>query len=396
MWVLVLMGLLIAAPTWTIHGLSTGPADVAIVGTVITYVVQRRRIQMSFTLIAAVVWLLALFLSLHSALHLDNLLRAVRIGEALSLLLVLPLNLNLTFDDVKWWLLGGGAVALLVGLALFARNVDRLVQGRPQYIYIGHHAIPRATGYFGDAAQFGTYAAFEIVVATIVLFGPAGRPSRIMAIGAIGLGGLALAASYSRTSVVFLSVALTATLAIRLGWNRYVLPMAGIALLLIGLLTIQRSSADPSTGRLTHWTTMFHNFVARGPETWLTGVGYKLIANDSSNVILRGVPGDHRFLSVDNNYLSALFETGVLGLVAMLVWIAAMGRSILRATHSRLRTLTLAAFLGLLAEALTTDALTYYRLVGLVAILVAVLPWNGARASAGSLQRGGLDPQLRS
>jgi O-antigen ligase len=121
--------------------------------------------------------------------------------------------------------------------------------------------------------------------------------------------------------------------------------------------------AKPDTvlgGRLATWSAIL-GALAGDPAKLLLGVGFKTLPYGGL-----GEP-----MIADNMYLSMLAETGLLGLGAMLSFLAALLWNSYRASRSTDRTASFLGtwffcfWIGMLVQMLSVDALTYWRVLPL-------------------------------
>jgi O-antigen ligase len=211
----------------------------------------------------------------------------------------------------------------------------------PQFVWLDTGVYRRAQGLFYEASTLGNFCTFFLLMVAMSLLRdrkdtPVSRPALVFG-GALFLTGLIL--SYSRASVLNLLAALVALLwlrrgAIRIGRLALVLPasiLAGIAASYAifpefveaywtrASLSVQYLFSETGgvlSGRLQSWS-LLAQFLVQHPWHAIFGVGYKTLPY--SDFI--GKP-----VVADNAYLSALVETGVIGLVAMLLFSAAILR----------------------------------------------------------------------
>ena len=120
--------------------------------------------------------------------------------------------------------------------------------------------------------------------------------------------------------------------------------------------------ASPETllsGRLESWHALVA-FLAAHPGNLLTGIGFKTLPYSDSV---------GQALIADNMYLSMLVETGVFGLLLMLLFHAAVLKAAYRAVRSVdawtsfLGTWIFCFWVGELFQTLSVDALTYWRVL---------------------------------
>lgn len=263
----------------------------------------------------------------------------------------------------------------------------------PQFIWLESGVFRRAQGVFYEASTLGNLCAFFLEMIAVALFRP--RSERPVSMIAMLAGGVALAAalvlSYSRASLVNLAVALAVLLwmnrkRVRLG---RLLMTAGISggaafALLAGVFPIfaraywLRISASFSyffespnailSGRISSWTILTQFLIAH-PWHAIFGIGYKTLPY--SDFI-------GQTAIADNTYLSMLIETGIAGLVALIVWNAAVIRASYRAAmsddaqRSFCGTLMLCFWSGQIVQMFSADLLTYWRVLPVYMCVLAL------------------------
>ena len=277
-----------------------------------------------------------------------------------------------------------------VASALFA-CVDFYFQWPPpagfgeQHVWLPTGVFRRAQGVFYDAGMLGNLCAFFLIMMAIAWVKPnVGR--RLLSRKALLAGGVILSAallfSFSRSSLLCLVVGLAVLLYLHrteIRLHRWF----GIAItgLTGGLLvtysvfpafvesylarlgaTVTGLFASPETllsGRLESWHTLVA-FLAAHPDNLLTGIGFKTLPYSDSV---------GQALIADNMYLSMLVETGVCGLLLMLLFHAAVLKAAYRAARSVddwtsfLGTWIFCFWVGELFQMLSVDALTYWRVL---------------------------------
>ena len=263
----------------------------------------------------------------------------------------------------------------------------------PQFIWLDSGVFRRAQGVFYEASTLGNLCSFFLTMIVVALFRPRGeRPLPIIAMLA---GGAALASalvlSYSRGSLVNLAVSL-AVLAwlhrkqIRIGR----LLMAGGAVgaaaygILSGLfpifaraywLRISQSFSyffeSPNailSGRIHSWGILAQ-FLVDHPWHAILGIGYKTLPY--SDFI------GHTAIA-DNTYLSVLIETGIGGLIALLIWNTAILRASYRAAtsddaqNSFCGEWMLCFWAGQIVQMFSADLLTYWRVLPVYMCVLAL------------------------
>jgi O-antigen ligase len=203
-----------------------------------------------------------------------------------------------------------------------------------QFIWLDSGVYRRAQGLFYEASTLGNFCVFFLLMCAVSLATPRERsvlPRWAASAGVVLFAGT-LILSFSRAAIlaavtgclalallerriwakrkVVVGLAVLAAAAVLLFW--VVLPefAAGYAQKLVASLAGILS--DPErvlSGRVETWRTL-GAFIADHPWQTVAGIGYKTLANTT----FLGQP-----LIADNMYLSALIETGLLGLASLLL-----------------------------------------------------------------------------
>jgi O-antigen ligase len=244
-----------------------------------------------------------------------------------------------------------------------------------QFVWLDTGAYRRAQGLFYDASTLGNFCAFFLAMIAVAL----ARPSeeRPVSRPALLIGGMlfsaALIFSYSRASIVNLLVAGVALLALhhkRVPFGRMAIMTAlgGIVAYFAApgfvRLYLQRlantsyffaASDTILSGRVSSWRILL-DFVAANPWHALVGIGYKTLpySEFTGGKII-----------ADNMYLSLLVETGVVGLVALICLHAYILRTAWRARASFFGAWIFCFWCGEIAQMLSGDLFTYWRVVPL-------------------------------
>lgn len=261
----------------------------------------------------------------------------------------------------------------------------------PQFISLESGVFRRAQGFFYEASTLGNVCAFFLEMIVVALF--LRRRQRPVPLPALLAGGIvlasALALSYSRGSLVNLGVALAALMWLERRQIRVGRLLAGVALVagtaaalaiavpafaniywLRILSSVQYFGQSPNavlSGRLQNWALLW-NFLLAHPWYALLGVGYKTLPYSD-------VTGTS--VIADNAYLSALVETGVLGLAAVIALNAAILVAAYRASESAGRrsffgTWMFCFWAGQAVQMFSVDLLTYWRVLPLYFCVLAL------------------------
>lgn len=276
--------------------------------------------------------------------------------------------------------------AVAVGAAAFACLDFRFQFPAPagygaQYVWLDSGVYRRAQGLFYEASTLGNFCAFFLLMAAVAFVGPAEQrivPRKWLGAGAVILSA-ALFASYSRASLLNVAVG-TAVLA-ALEWRRWfrirkLALVAGLAALTMVVLwraapefaasywgrlmfSLSDLGARPDrvlSGRLASWETLA-GFAGDHPGQVLVGIGYKTLAYTEH----LGQP-----VIADNAYVSALIETGLLGLCALIALNAAILAAAWRAakgSNAFFGRWMLCFWAGEMVQMLSGDILTYWRVL---------------------------------
>jgi O-antigen ligase len=249
-----------------------------------------------------------------------------------------------------------------------------------QYVWLASGIYRRAQGLFYEASTLANFCAFFLVMIAVALVRRVANRPLLLSAGVVFAS--ALIFSYSRAAVLGVGVALTTLLLLErthLAFRRLVWIVAGA--LAAGLAIVYQvfprfaeaywsrisyaatnfsSSADRIlTGRVESWQTLI-GFLAENPWHAIFGVGYKTLPY--SDFIGQRVVSD-------NMYLSALVETGIVGLGALLV----LNFAILRAGYTAARssdseksfygTWIFCFWTAQMVQMLSADVLTFWRVM---------------------------------
>src|SRR5688572_1458340 len=253
----------------------------------------------------------------------------------------------------------------------------------PQYVWLQSGVFRRAQGVFYEASTLGNLSACFLVLIAVCLARPKESPvPRALLLGAGAVLFAAMMLSFSRGSLVNLAVSFGVLLWLerrRIGWAR-VAAALGTAML-AGMIAMYwlapqmlefyfvrlqwsayflwEGSTGVWSGRIESWAYLLR-FLADNPWHALLGVGYKTLPYSA----FAGKP-----VVADNAYLSALAETGILGLGAMVLASFAILKLGWRAVQTgnaaaRLFGTWIACFwTGQMVQMLSGDLLTYWRVL---------------------------------
>lgn len=247
----------------------------------------------------------------------------------------------------------------------------------PQYVWLPSGIYRRAQGVFYEASTLGNFSVFFLMFIAVSAFRP--KSERGVSRIALAVGGAlflsTLVLSFSRASLVNLGVALTTLLFLKRKRIRLARVAAfGLCALLLAAVStyallpqvvefylirlygslelLAVGNEAVFSGRIATWN-FIGSYLAEHPIQSMIGVGYKTLPY-SDFVGTRIV--------ADNAYLSALLETGIIGLAAMLLFNAAILRIAFR-TRSIYSEWIGCFWVGQLFQMLSGDLLTYWRVL---------------------------------
>ncbi len=247
-----------------------------------------------------------------------------------------------------------------------------------QFLWLASGVYRRAQGVFYEASTLGNVCAFFLTMIVVEFT----RPRGLMARKWLLAGGVVIAAalvlSYSRSSLGNFAVAMAALAYLRRGrirWGRVLIAAIGVIAVTLAVFPVFAAvywervfgsfryfAEAPNailSGRLDSWSYLLE-FFADHPLYWVLGVGYKTLAYS-------GFVG--KKVIADNAYLSALVETGMVGLAAMLGLCRAILQGARRAAGSEdarasfFGTWMFCFWCGEMAQMLSGDLLTFWRVL---------------------------------
>ena len=287
------------------------------------------------------------------------------------------------------WMLRFAALAALFGCLDFYFQWNPVAPFADQFV-LGLK-IRRAQGLFYEAGHFGNFCVF-FLIGVAALWSQRERlrlsPFLLSVLATVLIAGLAF--SFSRSSALNLLAGLV-TLGVllvrrneKMGLLRFIAIAAGIGLALYYVAplasthavdrlagTVSQAFADPEIllgARLESWKFIV-GFLVDHPWHLIFGVGFKSLPY--SEFIGRPVVAD-------NTYVSLLAETGVVGLTAAAYMLAGILRTAYLASKSANETTaslglwSLAFWVGQLVQMLWLDSLTYWRVLPLYLVVLAL------------------------
>jgi len=219
------------------------------------------------------------------------------------------------------------AVALaLQGLAMIGvRAIGHSVSMGPVSSVIGEDM--RVGGTIGSPVTGGSFLALMIAPTVALLLTPVRTSVRVLAIAALGLGGIALLLTQTRGSwiAVVFSVSLVFLLCWRRGWISARVPiscaLAGLLLAAVFHEGITNRVLGDDEGSASGRIPLFQMAWAMISDNPLTGVGVNNCAVEAGPYCTRPEFRGEWFYTIHNKYLLEWVETGILGLLAFLAFL---------------------------------------------------------------------------
>jgi O-antigen ligase len=265
---------------------------------------------------------------------------AIEVRERRDLLLIT------TFLALGAVLEGVLAVTTLVGLpALNADGIETRVDHSGGLVRFG--------GTIGSPNNAASVLAMLLVISLALLLAPGGRRRRVLAGMALGLGGLALILTQARAGWLAFGVGLLlfVAVAVRRRWLRVRVTVNVVAIVVVfaalfgGLVATRLTANDHGTAQSR--VPLLYTAAREAGNHPILGVGVNNEVEASAPYRTRDIAYQWNY-TVHNSYLLTLAETGIVGLVPLLWFLAAGLRQGLRATRARDPVLRLLA-LGLTA-----------------------------------------------
>jgi O-antigen ligase len=284
------------------------------------------------------------------------------------------------------WLFSIAAAAALFGCIDFVYQLPAPAGYGAQFIWLRSGVYRRAQGLFYDASALGNFCAFFLVMSVVALAHRDGG-KKILPAAVASAGGLlflmALLLSFARAPLLAAGISCLALAVLerdnwaRRRWTspRLLLALAALALVAGFVFTLAlpefargywaraggnwdslfTSPDSVLSGRLGSWRTIA-GFIAEHPWQTAAGIGYKTLPYTQHF----GKP-----VIADNMYLSALVETGVFGLFALLAMNAAILRVCYRAAKrgSFFGKWMFCFWVGEMCQMLAGDILTFWRVL---------------------------------
>lgn len=367
-------------------GVTLEPADIAGAGLLlVALTVCRRETGNSVTRAAWAIGAVALasspiLLLTAPAIFSTSVLRALRllfVGAAATVACYEGSKERELAQDVARMVVVAGTLGSAFGLWAVLSGFTPPWPSAGQQLYLPTGVAHRAVGLVGESSTFGLLALMVFAMASLghrtLRLAPG---TRYLAVS-VSLG--AMIASFSRATAVGLILLLVMQGVLTGKWTRNVgvLLAAGcIAAALVlwvpflhaGVESRLTQSLSPEgtngvlSGRLTTWHHAFSS-ILDAPKFLVTGHGFKSFGT------LLGTPATPVY--GDDNYLTLLFESGVLGLGLVCAAWAVMIRRLARGATD-LASAVAAFAIALILVAVVADVFTYSRVLGPLWILAAI------------------------
>lgn len=278
----------------------------------------------------------------------------------------------------------GGSTALF-GLVLYMQQSE-WYRAPQTMISLTGEIVYRAGGVFAEPGHFSFVLMISFIISNMMWSGSAKYCLLHIAVMFLSLWAIML--TYNRTAIIALVIFFLYRFCISLAasWlTRVKAFMVGVVLVVLSFslyqinedveylidarvlplieISSQAEMSDLSAGRADTWENNLTHFSYQESEHWLFGRGYKI---EDYNI---GI------YSIDNNFLSALLNTGVIGgVIFLLFWIFLLYDALGRYFDKRA---PLAIVMGgctvvLFLYCLTSDAVTMYRGMGVFMVLYAM------------------------
>ena len=337
------------------QGLQETTLGIAVIAWLVSLALGRRTPQRTAAWWPLILWALAAGLSMVHSVSLEASFGGLRkILRAVSILLVAAdiVRTERRLAAVLTATLGGAALVSLDGFAQVITGAD------PLFHHLAGEApggLRRLAATFGHPNDFGIYAVSILPACVALARSEAKRWQRRVSWGVIGLMGAALLCTFSRPSVVAVTVSFTALLILRRAWRTLGLcAAAGV----IGLLCLpapirEWAAAQPSWFdalvqplRKEIWQAALnmiaaHPFIGVGVNTFVLNYArYKLPMDTIQSAYAH------------NHYLHMAAEIGLIGLAAfvfLLVRAAGAWRELLRSSAGRMTWLLTGVGCGVVA-----------------------------------------------
>lgn len=337
------------------QGLQETTLGIAVAAWLWSMVLGRRWPRPTAAWLPLLLWALASVLSFSNSVNLEASLGGLRkILRAAAILLAASetLRTEKRLIAVLTATLGGAALVSLDGLVQVVRGVDPLFH---HVAGVAPGGFRRLAATFGHANDFGIWAVSILPACVAMARGTASARMRWVAWAIIGILGVALACTFSRPSVVAVTISFAVLLVLRRAWRTLaVLVACGIiGWLLVPAPIREWAAAQPSWFdalvqplRKEIWQAAL-NMIAAHP---LIGVGVNTFV---LNYPAYKLPADTvQSAYAHNHYLHMGAEIGLLGLAAfgfLLVRAAGAWRRLLAHPGARLRWLMTGIGCGVVA-----------------------------------------------
>lgn len=347
-----------------------------------------------FFMIDVLISMIWLYNSYGSEPFFQSFLRVIRLFEFfLPFFLCFTINIDKSkIDKAAAIFIISGFLSLVIGMFVFIFQIH--IKGVTQsYSFLGFHLM-RAGGVYGNTGPYGILIAVWTVVTLLfaVYFVSNKFYKMLIIFVTLVISTANIIASLSRASVLFILVAFSVWILVNIVSFRkrnlktvvnYTISFLLLMLLLFLFLDIVNPSiidimyrrfiqqtllsSDLSyvtSGRIDIWKQYYMYFF----DNPLTGIGYKGI------IFALKLPPD-------NDYLSLLVETGIIGFLSFslfnLILIALLFKRAVRLNDNHAK-IGISILIGLLASALTADVFTYWNIIPIIYIYIGlIVNWKG-------------------
>lgn len=306
----------------------------------------------------------------------------------LSYVLIKNVNIKnqINIQKILKCILIGGIISSVLGIIFFINQ--NTIYNPSQTMYFYGKVYFRAGGVFKEASTFGCFMSFNIILSLIFIYNDKIYVNKYLCYINIVLSLIGLLISYTRISMISLIIVVFIFCIKK--WKIIMRNIAGIIIGLIiitsmlnnnsyykyfyesriqPLFTINKTNVNKiSTGRLDIWSENINEFL-KSDYKIVFGSGYKSSV-DNQNKINSDI--------VDNNFISALTQTGIIGLVLFLALNITIFYSLFKKSPYKKNYMSIFLdaskylWLVIFIHMFTCDAFTYYRNVSFLFIMIGL------------------------
>lgn len=397
-WIYIYTCSVIIIPDFNIGSVPVHPMEyLLVIGIVVIWMKNYNEGKLPFNklLIPIITYILCMLLSLlfiyfnNREFFLISFFKVVRFGETLfPVVYMLILVKKISKDDIlaffKVFIISS-FLTVVLGITFFLIQLEPEV---PQKVWIGSNIYYRASGIFQEANHFGAFLAFSTAINLylILIIKRFSFFYKILVFVNLPLTIITLVLTFSKGSWLSLVVALL----LIYGFNRRIKIKTKISwLIILSVIVVLMKNLFPnifeyvvsekifntlslatqdlntaSSGRISNWQKILSYYL----DSPVVGIGYK----NTINFI--GVPPD-------NNYISVMVETGVIGLLAFLAlnftfyYIAFKTYRYSNKLDGEINQLSMFVIFVLVSlnlQMFTVDLFTYWRLLSCFVIILII------------------------